>query len=258
VSLRQTQATTMGAGGVFEMPVQVTLTTASGSSTVTVKNTARTQHYLLPTSAAVTGVAIDNGNWILNDGKTAETYVNGPAKVVRVVPAAGSSLQQSASATAVAITFSENVNAGAGAFTLVGPNGVVGTTVGVSSSVATVTSVSALAPGAYTLTVTDSGVTTQAAGIALDGEANATLPSGDGIAGGNAVFAFTVVGTPCTDIDFNNNGVFPEDQDVVDFFSVLAGSDCPTCDTIDFNGNGVFPEDQDVIDFFTVLAGGSC
>jgi hypothetical protein len=66
------------------------------------------------------------------------------------------------------------------------------------------------------------------------------------------------VGTPCTDIDFNNNGVFPEDQDVVDFFSVLAGSDCPTCDAIDFNGNGVFPEDQDVIDFFTVLAGGSC
>jgi hypothetical protein len=258
VSLRQSQATTMGAGGVFEMPVQVTLTTASGSSTLTVKNTARTQHYLLPTSAAVTGVAIDNGNWILNDGKTAETYVNGPAKIVGVVPAAGSSLQQSASATAVAITFSENVNAGAGAFTLVGPNGVVGTTVGVSSSVATVTSVSALAPGAYTLTVTDSGVTTQAAGIALDGEANATLPSGDGIAGGNAVFAFTVVGTPCTDIDFNNNGVFPEDQDVVDFFSVLAGSDCPTCDAIDFNGNGVFPEDQDVIDFFTVLAGGSC
>ncbi|HLP85592.1 MAG TPA: hypothetical protein VK157_14680 [Phycisphaerales bacterium] len=31
-----------------------------------------------------------------------------------------------------------------------------------------------------------------------------------------------------------------------------------TCDDIDFNNNGVFPEDQDVIDFFTVLAGGTC
>jgi hypothetical protein len=30
------------------------------------------------------------------------------------------------------------------------------------------------------------------------------------------------------------------------------------CDDIDFNNNGVFPEDQDVIDFFTVLSGGSC
>jgi hypothetical protein len=75
---------------------------------------------------------------------------------------------------------------------------------------------------------------------------------------------FMVVGrvTPpnlCDSIDFNGNGVFPENQDVIDFFSTLAGS-CPLnqgCD-IDFNNNGVFPEDQDVIDFFQVLAGGSC
>jgi hypothetical protein len=31
----------------------------------------------------------------------------------------------------------------------------------------------------------------------------------------------------CSDIDFNNNGVFPEDQDVVDYFNVLAGGQCP-------------------------------
>ncbi|HLP83298.1 MAG TPA: hypothetical protein VK157_03025 [Phycisphaerales bacterium] len=59
-------------------------------------------------------------------------------------------------------------------------------------------------------------------------------------------------------IDFNNNTVFPEDQDVIDFFNVLAGAECETCRTIDVNGNGVFPEDQDVIDFFTILAGGPC
>ncbi|HLP85313.1 MAG TPA: hypothetical protein VK157_13270 [Phycisphaerales bacterium] len=62
----------------------------------------------------------------------------------------------------------------------------------------------------------------------------------------------------CDTIDFNNNSVFPEDQDVIDFFNVLAGSDCPACNDIDFNNNGVFPEDQDVIDFFNVLAGGEC
>ena len=62
----------------------------------------------------------------------------------------------------------------------------------------------------------------------------------------------------CDDIDFNNNEVFPEDQDVVDFFNVLAGGDCPECNDIDFNNNGVFPEDQDVVDFFNVLAGGDC
>ncbi|HLP82835.1 MAG TPA: hypothetical protein VK157_00660 [Phycisphaerales bacterium] len=64
----------------------------------------------------------------------------------------------------------------------------------------------------------------------------------------------------CDTIDFNGNGVFPEDQDVIDFFNVLAGADCPTgtCADIDFNNNGVFPEDQDVVDFFNVLAGGEC
>jgi hypothetical protein len=37
--------------------------------------------------------------------------------------------------------------------------------------------------------------------------------------------------------------------------------DLPTsgcCDSIDFNQNTVFPEEQDVIDFFNVLAGGQC
>ena len=62
----------------------------------------------------------------------------------------------------------------------------------------------------------------------------------------------------CDDIDFNNNGVFPEDQDVIDFFDVLAGGSCPACNDIDFNNNGVFPEDQDVVDFFNTLAGGAC
>jgi hypothetical protein len=62
----------------------------------------------------------------------------------------------------------------------------------------------------------------------------------------------------CDDIDFNNNDVFPEEQDVIDFFNVLAGSTCSACNDIDFNNNGVFPEEQDVIDFFNVLAGGNC
>jgi hypothetical protein len=78
----------------------------------------------------------------------------------------------------------------------------------------------------------------------------------------NVRIALSLLGTAptptCDDIDFNNNDVFPEDQDVIDFFNVLAGADCPTCNDIDFNNNQVFPEDQDIIDFFNVLAGGDC
>jgi hypothetical protein len=81
-----------------------------------------------------------------------------------------------------------------------------------------------------------------------------------------SLFAVLTLGTPpaCDAIDFNNNGVFPEDQDVVDFFDILAGGTPATCNgvvgcnDIDFNNNGVFPEDQDVVDFFNVLAGGTC
>jgi len=39
---------------------------------------------------------------------------------------------------------------------------------------------------------------------------------------------------------------------------VMAGGECSTCNDIDFNNNGVFPEDQDLLDFFHVLAGGEC
>ncbi|MFN5944773.1 MAG: hypothetical protein ACK46I_06805, partial [Phycisphaerae bacterium] len=65
----------------------------------------------------------------------------------------------------------------------------------------------------------------------------------------------------CDSIDFNNNTVFPEEQDVIDFFIVLSGGECSpgnTCSDIDFNNNQVFPEEQDVIDFFNVLAGAEC
>jgi hypothetical protein len=71
-------------------------------------------------------------------------------------------------------------------------------------------------------------------------------------------------GLVCDAIDFNNNGVFPEDQDTIDFFDVLAGGTPATCDPnlgcsdIDFNNNGVFPEDEDVVAYFRVLAGGDC
>lgn len=77
-----------------------------------------------------------------------------------------------------------------------------------------------------------------------------------------AILTIFVVATTaraqCTDLDFNNDGVYPSDQDTTDFSNVLAGADCPTCDTIDFNGDGVFPDDRDFTDWLAVLAGGPC
>lgn len=68
----------------------------------------------------------------------------------------------------------------------------------------------------------------------------------------------TITFTTCGDLDFNNDGVFPDDRDVAAYFGVLAGEDCLTCDSIDFNGDGVFPDDRDAVAFLEVLAGGTC
>jgi hypothetical protein len=69
----------------------------------------------------------------------------------------------------------------------------------------------------------------------------------------------------CDSIDFNNDGLFPSDDDLTDFLSVLAGGTCSTaatstlgCNDIDFNNDGLFPSDDDLIAYLRVLAGGSC
>jgi hypothetical protein len=64
----------------------------------------------------------------------------------------------------------------------------------------------------------------------------------------------------CGSIDFNNDGLFPDDSDLVDLLNVLAGGDCSTnnCGSIDFNSDGLFPDDNDLVAFLRVLAGGDC
>jgi hypothetical protein len=71
----------------------------------------------------------------------------------------------------------------------------------------------------------------------------------------------TLSGVVCDSIDFNNDGLFPDDADLVDFLSVLAGGPCSTgaaCSDIDFNNDGLFPDDSDLVSFLRVLAGGPC
>jgi hypothetical protein len=64
----------------------------------------------------------------------------------------------------------------------------------------------------------------------------------------------------CDSIDFNTDGLFPDDADLLDFLSVLAGGECSTgaCNDIDFNNDGLFPDDTDLLAFLSVLAGQSC
>jgi hypothetical protein len=75
------------------------------------------------------------------------------------------------------------------------------------------------------------------------------------------VMHLTVASPPeCDSIDFNGDTLFPDDSDLVDFLSILAGGACSTgtCNDIDFNNDGLFPDDADLVAFLSVLAGRAC
>ncbi len=207
-------------------------------------NTARTQHFLVPLAGAPSAPALDPTPWILATANNQETYVAGPPKVVEVVspfeaPPAG------VTAGAVVVGFSDNVNAPSSAFTLTGPDGPVACAFSYNAATwrAVLVPQEQLAAGAYTVTVTQA---VTASGLALDGEPQAALPSGDGVAGGAFTFTFSAP-QPCI-ADFNgDNGV--DDLDIAAFFAAFEAGEA------DVNGDdGV--DDLDISAFFTAFEAG--
>ncbi|HYF14207.1 MAG TPA: VCBS repeat-containing protein [Phycisphaerales bacterium] len=64
----------------------------------------------------------------------------------------------------------------------------------------------------------------------------------------------------CDSIDFNGDGLFPDNQDLQDFLDVFGGGACSTgtCGDLDFNNDGLFPDNLDLEAFFSVFGGGAC
>lgn len=69
-----------------------------------------------------------------------------------------------------------------------------------------------------------------------------------------------VPSTPSCDIDFNNDTLTPDTQDIDAFLAVFGGADCPTasCDTIDFNRDAIYPDTDDISDFLAMFGGAPC
>ena len=67
-------------------------------------------------------------------------------------------------------------------------------------------------------------------------------------------------GPSCDSIDFNGDGLFPDNQDLQDFLDVFGGGACPTgmCGDLDFNNDGLFPDNEDIVALFRVFGGGAC
>ncbi|HYD02121.1 MAG TPA: M1 family aminopeptidase, partial [Phycisphaerales bacterium] len=206
VFIEQVQTT---AWPTFTMPLDVRATIGGAPVTVVARNDARREHLLLPVPpGAVSDVLLDPDAWVLtvqsgtstsiDNSKVLVAFPEGPPKVTETIPA-----PQSHSAPGelggVRVWFHKPMVASslisAGVVTLGGARqGAVAATVTLTSGgrqlVVTPTG-GTLQPDSYTLTV--GGGMDVAGGLALDGEiVGGALPSGDGLAGGAAVVAFTV------------------------------------------------------------------
>ncbi len=67
----------------------------------------------------------------------------------------------------------------------------------------------------------------------------------------------------CGDLDYNNDGISPDTQDIDDFLCTMMGGDCcwqavPACDPIDINMDGLWPDVEDIAAFLRLFSGGSC
>jgi len=71
---------------LFQMPIDLTITSAAGSVTHTVWNDQTQQWYLLPADGPVTQVDLDKDNWILRDGVQVVTYVEPQVQCLRLSP----------------------------------------------------------------------------------------------------------------------------------------------------------------------------
>lgn len=254
--------TTAGYPNVFEMPVRLQVTIGGLPQTLIVNNNDRTEWFVVPVSGPVTALAFDPDQWILRTSATSVAYVAGPPKIVAVSPAPGSSTEASPSMNQIAVTFHTGVNCSASDFTLVGANtGPKSFTLASGANVnpAVLNLDAPLVADNYTLTVT-TGVTAANSGQALDGEITdpnspASLPSGDGVAGGNAVLQFEITPVPPTDGDIDQNGIINA-IDLQLLIDVLLGVDTVPSHVAatDINHNG-FADGDDIQAFVSIYPG---
>ena len=231
--LRQSQSTGYP---TFPMPIDVRVNTALGPQTYVIDNDARTEHFVIPVHAPATGIVLDESNWIFNTGKSSVAFVQGPPKVVEATPAPGVQLEAPDAPSAIEIFFSENVTASASDFVVTrdGNNVPFSFTYNAAQLEATLDT-GALTTGAYQVRV-KSTVRSATGAIALDGEVTdasdpASLPSGDGVTGGDAVFTFEIT-NPCL-VDFDQDG-FVTGLDFDAFVYAFEAGEL----TADFDGDG--------------------
>lgn len=180
---------------VFTMPIDMQV----DQTTHTIFNDAQYEHFVIPIAASPGSVQFDLDKWVLWSARTNVAYQPGPPKIVHTRPAPGSEAQPP---NRIYVTFHTDVVTDADDYSLTSQAaGPLDIDFDYDSETCTTTlsTADALPSGDYTVTVSDN-VTAVDSGQALDGEIGEppTLPSGDGLPLGPAVFDFTVPDPACT------------------------------------------------------------
>ncbi len=189
LQIGQTQS---GTYPTYRMPIDVRYTDSSGAQLKVILNSARTQWYAIPTNSTASAVTLDNDGWILTTGTTqAGTFAPGPPKVIAI----STRPRLDRNLGVIQISFSSDVNLTETDFELRSSRG---TPIPFLFAYDNVTFTAKLKPSASAtragakLTVKDT-ITAVISGMVLDGEVSGpkyVLPSGDGLPGGNSIFAF--------------------------------------------------------------------
>ncbi|MBN8689804.1 MAG: hypothetical protein J0L72_03315 [Armatimonadetes bacterium] len=174
------------------MPIDIRPTVGGVKQQKSVFNNARTQNFVIPLTGPATACTFDEDAWVLSSNVASTTFVAGGPSIVEVTPAPNSTVK---SISQFKVTFHTAVTATAKSFRVVDKQ--TGESIPFVYSYSSTTNTATLAfakplrGGPFTLTVLDS-VKATANSKALDGEAgySSTLPTGNGIPGGSAVFEF--------------------------------------------------------------------
>jgi len=193
--INQYQRETLPTYPYFKMPLEIAVTTESGTQSHTLWHEHEKQWYLVPVDGTVTSVVFDPEIHVLWANNKSITYVNGPPQLMAISPFPDAALPGSEVVSAVQLQFSEPVTYSGTDFSVVGSlTGAASFTPVYDSATYTVSlqfDTPLIGGQVWTVTVFDT-LLSQAGGLGLDGELAGPLPSGNGVPGGNAVFSFTL------------------------------------------------------------------
>ncbi|MCO5296313.1 MAG: M1 family metallopeptidase [Fimbriimonadaceae bacterium] len=188
VHLRQTQNS---AYPRFTMPVDFRYSVAGQTVTRSLWNFADVQNYVIPLTGPASSASVDPDGWLLTTSVSTEAYRPGPPKIVSVFPPPGPGSDNSLGK--IKVTFHTPVLATAADFQLraAGRPLSFAFAYDAATRTATLTPAADVVPSSVELTVRDT-IRAVDSGMSLDGEVGPgyQLPSGDGVAGGAAVFRF--------------------------------------------------------------------